>query len=316
MSRSSTQVSRSPEPEPNGRHPFRRNPWRKPYFLYIFTGGYLLWSLFPVAIAAMFSFNNGRSRSTWQGFSTQWYVGYPAGGASSVFQDPSLRAALFQTLRLAFITTLFAVPIGVAFAIGIDRWRGKSRAGRLVRDNANFMMLFSFVTPELILGVAVFFVFGQLLKFIQLGTLAQILALITFEMSYPVIIVRARLLTLGRQFEEAAMDLGAPPNTALRKILLPLLYPAIFASTILVLADVMDDFIIVRYLSGGAGSEPLTVKIYGGFRGTTTPVYNAMATLMAVMTLIFVTIGLVTYSHLQKRHGVRGGATEEFALSI
>jgi spermidine/putrescine transport system permease protein len=293
-------------------------------FLYAFTGGYLVWSLVPVLVAAMFSFNNGRSRSTWQGFSWQWYFGNPAGGASSVFQDPALTHALFQTLRISFITVIFAVPVGTAFAIGIDRWRGRKRPVRAARDTTNFLMLFSFVTPELILGITVLLVFSEVLQHIHLGgffpfglgTPAQILALITFEMSYPVIIVRARLLSVGRQYEEAAMDLGAPPTTAMWKVLMPLLYPAIFASTILVIADVMDDFIIVRYLSAGSSSEPLSVKIYGGFRGTVTPVYNAMATIMAVMTLLVVAIGILAYSRIQKKRGVHGSSTEEFALTI
>jgi spermidine/putrescine transport system permease protein len=295
------------------------NPWRKPRFLQAFTIGYLFWSLVPVFIAAMFSFNNGRSRSTWQGFSTQWYNGYPAGEAQSVFHSPELVTALIQTLKLAVMTTLIAVPIGVLFAIGIDRWHTRSSSA------SNFTMLFSFVTPELILGVAMLFTFSKLLSLIviggnqvfQLGTQAQVLALIAFEMAYPVIIVRARLSSIGRQYEEAAMDLGARPTRAMWKVLIPLLYPAIFASAVLVFADVTDDFIIVRYLSAGASTEPLSVKIYGGFRSSPTPVLNAMATIMMVGTLICVGIGLLIYrATAKKRGGGSGSAVEDFAINI
>lgn len=286
------------------------NPWRKPRFLQIFTWGYLTWSLVPVFIAAMFSFNNGRSRSTWQGFSTQWYNGYPEGEASSVFHSPELVTALMQTLKLSVFVTLIAVPIGVAFAIGIDRWHTRSAS------TANATMLFSFVTPELILGVAMLFTFSKLLSFVGLGTGAQIFALVAFQMSYPVIIVRARLNTIGRQYEEAAMDLGARPTRAMWKVLLPLLYPAIFASSVLVFADVTDDFIIVRYLSKGVTDQPLSVKIYGGFRSSPTPVLNAMATLMMIGTLLCVVIGLFAYKALNKRKGGSEGGVEDFALNI
>ncbi|HEY4570602.1 MAG TPA: hypothetical protein VIH10_14090, partial [Kribbella sp.] len=54
-----------------------RDPWRPPRLLAALTGIYLIWSLLPVAIAVLFSFNNGRSRTVWQGFSTRWYWGDP-----------------------------------------------------------------------------------------------------------------------------------------------------------------------------------------------------------------------------------------------
>ena len=116
--------------------------------------------------------------------------------------------------------------------------------------------------PEIVLGISLFLVFQHLLKFIELGTTAQILGLVTYQISYPFIIVRARLLTIGREYEEAATDLGARPRQAIRRVLLPLLYPAIFASAALVFADTIDDFVTVKYLSGPATTEPLSVKIY------------------------------------------------------
>src|SRR5205085_2374103 len=153
-----------------------RDPWRKPRGLAGLTWLYLVWSIAPVAIAVLFSFNAGRSRSAWQGFSLRWYVGDPI---LSVWHDPDLHTALFQTLRLAGITTLIAVPIGVAVVIGIDRRRGR------ISSAFNFQMLLSFVLPELIIGVTLLFVISDLFTFIPLGTTAQVLGLITFQMSYP-----------------------------------------------------------------------------------------------------------------------------------
>src|SRR4029077_20601583 len=56
-----------------GRLRPRRNPWRHPWFLEGFTWLYLIWSLVPVAVVVLFSFNDGRSQSVWQGFSLRWY---------------------------------------------------------------------------------------------------------------------------------------------------------------------------------------------------------------------------------------------------
>jgi spermidine/putrescine transport system permease protein len=277
---------------------WRKNPWRKPRVLQAVTIGYLLWSLVPVVIAVIFSFNAGRSRSTWQGFSMRWWTGDPF---DSLFHDPSLRTAMLQTFRLSFITVLIAVPLGTAFAIGIDRWHGRPARP------ANFVMLLSFVVPEMILGVSLFLLFTNMLKnLVPLGTPAQILGLATFQMSYPVIIVRARLLSIGPEYEEAAMDLGAKPGQSIRRVLLPLLSPAILASVAVTFADSVDDFVIVRYLSGPANSEPLSVKIYSAARSSPTPAVNAAATVMLLATMAMIIIGYLIYRRYAKDTGDAG----------
>ena len=186
------------------------------------------------------------------------------------------------------------MPLGVAFALGLDRWHGRLPAG------ANFVMLLSFVLPETLLAVALLFVVTQLTTPLTLGTSAQVVGLVTFQLSYPVIIVRARLLTIGKQYEEAAIDLGASPMGAIRRVLLPMLSPAIFASAVLVFADVIDDFVIVRYLSGDASTEPISVKIYNTARAAPTPALNALATLLLVASLLAVVIGLLVYRWLTR----------------
>ena len=54
----------------------------------------------------------------------------------------------------------------------------------------------------------------------------------------------------------------------MRRVLLPLLYPAIFVSAVLVFADVIDDFVIVRALSADVSTEPMSVKIYNSARSS------------------------------------------------
>jgi len=278
-----------------------RNPWRKPRFLQAVTWAYLFWSIVPVIIAVIFSFNAGRSRSTWQGFSMRWWYADPF---DSLWRDQALRAALFQTLKLSTATVVLAVPLGTLFAIGIDRWRGRPAS------TANFFMLFSFVVPEIILGVSVFLLFTQLLdNLVRLGTWAQILGLVTFQMSYPFIVVRARLLSIGPEYEEAAMDLGATPNQSLRRVLLPLLWPAILASVALVFADSVDDFVIVRYLSAQAPTEPLSVKIYSAARSSPTPAVNAAASVMLFMTLAAIALGWLLYRRLGRGQRSTGVGT-------
>jgi spermidine/putrescine transport system permease protein len=265
----------------------RRNPWRHPWFLEGFTWLYLIWSIVPIALAVLFSFNNGKSQSTWQGFSWRWYFSDPV---SSVLHDPQLHAAVLQTLRLSAYTTVIAVPLGVAFALGINRWRGYTAA------TFNFVMILSFVIPELIFGVAMFLLFTVLFRAVSLGTLAETLGLVTWNVSWPAIIVQARLATLGKQYEEAAADLGATQPQIMRRVMLPLLAPAIFASAVLVFSSVIDDFVIVDLLNSNAGNTPMSVYIYsqqhGGNGG---PALNALGTIMLVMSFVIAIVGYIAY---------------------
>jgi spermidine/putrescine transport system permease protein len=274
----------------------RRNPWRHPWFLEGFTWLYLIWSLVPVALAVLFSFNRGKSQSFWQGFSWRWYFGDPV---NSVWHNPDLHAAVVQTLRLGVYTTVIAVPLGVAFALGINRWRTYTAA------TFNFVMIVSFVIPELIFAVAMFFVFTALFKTIGLGTLAETLALVTWNVSWPAIVVQARLVTIGKQYEEAAADLGANHFQVMRKVMLPLLTPAIFASAVLVFSSVIDDFVLVDLLYSNSSNETMSVYIYsqqhGGNGG---PALNALGTIMLAMSLILVTAGYLGYRWMTR--GERG----------
>ena len=167
----------------------RRNPWGHPWFLEGFTWLYLIWSLVPIALAVLFSFNNGKSQSAWQGFSWRWYFTDPVN--SSAAQPPVARGR---------------DPDGAAVGLhhahrGAARRRVRAGhqpvARRHVPSTFNFVMILSFVIPELIFGVAMFFVFTVLFTSVHLGTLAEILGLVTWNVSWPAIIVQARLVTLG-----------------------------------------------------------------------------------------------------------------------
>jgi spermidine/putrescine transport system permease protein len=277
-----------------------RNPWRHPWFLEGFTWLYLIWSLAPIALAVLFSFNKGKSQATYQGLSWRWYWGDKV---NSIWYNPQLHSAMFVTLRLSAYTTLIAVPLGVAFALGINRWRGK------LPSSFNFIMILSFVVPELIFGVAMFFVFTQLFSGIGLGTLAEILGLVTWNVSWPAIIVQGRLVTIGRQYEEASADLGATQWQTIRRVMLPLLYPAIFASAILVFSGVIDDFVIVDLLSSNATNTPMSVIIYstqhGGNGG---PALNALATVMLLMSFVVAGLGFLGYRLMTRGQRIGGQA--------
>lgn len=280
------------------------NPWGKPRFLAAFTWIYILWSLIPVAIAVQFGFNAGRSRSTWQGFSLRWYVHDPD---LSVLHDPSLWSALVQSLRLAFFTMVIAAPLGVALAIGLARWRGRPA------KPANMLMLFPLVTPEIVMGVSLFLVFVYMFRFVDLGTTAQTLGHVTFTISYVVIVVRGRLFAVGREYEEAAMDLGASPWQAFRMILIPMLAPAIFASLMIAFAISIDDFVISAFLMGDQASATIPVRLYSAARLAPSPALNALASILLFATLLAVGVAVWILRRWRKREAQGGSAVQDFA---
>jgi len=262
-----------------------RNPQGKPLVLALVTGLYILWSIVPVAIAILFAFNNGRSRTTWQGFSTRWFTG----STGSVMHEPALQGALKHTLILAVICVGVAVPLGVALALGLQRWRG--RGGGTI----NTVMLLPLVTPEIVMGVALLLLFLRVFPGLGLGTEAQAIGQITFTISYVVVIVRGRLTSIGREYEEAAADLGAPQRDQLLRVVLPLLAPAIVASAAVAFALSIDDFVVTQYLSSDASTTTVSMLLYASARGAPTPALNAIATVALLITLATLALAFVVY---------------------
>ena len=190
--------------------------------------------------------------------------------------------------------------------MGINRWRG------YIPATFNFTMILSYVIPELIFAVAVFFVFTILFKGIGLGTLAETLALVTWNISWPAIIVQARLVTLGKQYEEAAADLGANQWQVIRKVMIPLLAPAIFASAVLVFSSVVDDFVLVDFLNSNVSNTPMSVFIYAQQRGGNGgPALNALGTIMLVLSFVIAVLGFIGYRWMTR--GERSDRREAMA---
>ena len=262
-----------------------RNPWGRPRWLGVVTVLYILWSILPVAIAVLFAFNNGRSRTTWQGFSLRWFTG----ATGSVFHDPELQSALKHTLVLGVICVALSVPLGVTLALGLQRWRGPGGT------TVNTLMLLPLVTPEIVMGVALLLLFLRVFPGIGLGTPAQAIGQVTFTISYVVVMVRGRLASIGPEYEEAAADLGAPPRDQLMRVLLPLLMPAIIASAAVAFALSLDDFVVTQYLSSDASTTTVPMLLYASARGAPTPALNAIATVALVITLATLALAFILY---------------------
>jgi spermidine/putrescine transport system permease protein len=280
------------------------NPWGRPRFLAITTWLYILWSLVPVLLAIRFAFNEGRSRTSLQGWSLRWFW---QDDTLSVYHDPTLQAALRHSLVLAAIVMVIATPLGTALALGMRRWHGRGSGV------ANIVLLLPLVTPELVFAVGMFLLFTTAFGFIGLGTLAQAIGQVTFTLSWVVLIVRGRLVTIGRDVEEAAADLGAPPMHVVGRVLVPLLVPAMLASLLVSFALSIDDFVVAQYLASGADTTTVPMRIYSQARGGPTPALNALATIMLVVSLVALVLAYVVYRALTRGEQQRGTAFEQLA---
>jgi spermidine/putrescine transport system permease protein len=244
-----------------------------------------------VVLAMRFAFNEGRSRTSVDGLSLRWFWTDPT---LSVRNDPTLVATLQHSLLLAGLAMLIATPLGVALAIGLQRWRGRGSGV------SNVLTLLPLVTPELVFAVGLFLLFTSLFGFIGLGTTAQAIGQVTFSVSWVVLIVRGRLVMIGNDVEEAAADLGAPPWERLRRVLLPLLAPAIAASLLTVFALSIDDFVVTQYMASGADTTTVPMRIYSTARAAPTPALNALATILLVLSLLALVLAWFAFRRLSR----------------
>jgi spermidine/putrescine transport system permease protein len=271
--------------------PGRKPPkgFDRPRFLRVFTGLFFLVLFAPIALVILFSFNSSRSLQDFEGFSLRWY--------ETFFQSESLRHSLIASIEIALVTMVVATALGTALAYGLVRARTRWS------DGANIMMLIPLVTPEIVAGASALLIFTQV--GLQLSLTTIILAHITFSISYVTVVVRARLAVLGREVEDASMDLGATRWQTFRLVTLPALWPAVIAAGLLVFALSFDDFVL-SFFTTGESPQPLPVRIWTQIRFGVRPTINAIGTFMLVISTLSVGLALLLPRLLGRRESGLG----------
>jgi spermidine/putrescine transport system permease protein len=152
-----------------------------------------------------------------------------------------------------------------------------------------FMNNIPMLNPDIITGVSLFLLFVFL--HISQGYATVVLAHITFCTPYVVLNVLPRLTQMNPNIYEAALDLGATPFQALRKVLLPLLKPGMISGFILAFTMSLDDFAVTFFTRGTIGLDTLSTYIYTDARkGGLTPELRPLITLMFVGILILLIV--------------------------
>ena len=265
-----------------GRRPTKPQAFDQPRFLTLFTAIVFVYLFAPILVVFWFSFNSARSIQVFRSFSFRWY--------EQLLQDQGIVGSLLASVEIALVTMVVATAIGTLLAFGLVRAR--SRASR----PTDALMILNLVSPEIATGIAFLLLFSQL--GFTLGIQTVIIGHITFSIAYVTIIVRGRLASLNREVEEAALDLGANYVDAMRLVTLPLLWPAIAASGLLVFVMSFDDF-VTSFFTTGVGVQPLPLRIYSMIHFGVTPEINAVGTLMMVITIVIVIAALALFTRQQ-----------------
>lgn len=233
----------------------------------------LLFLYAPIFVMMLFSFNSGRTRADFTGFSAQWYV--------EMFQNEEMLGALRNTLIVAVCASVIATVLGtyIAFIIAKMSPVNKSISMKLL----NIPML----NAEIITGVSLMFFF-VFLSF-SLGFTTLLIAHVIFDVPYVVLSILPRLRQMNKSVYEAELDLGATPAFAFRRVILPDVLPGILSGALLAFTMSFDDFIISYYTSG-PGFVTLSVYINTMTKRAVPLTVNALSTFIFVMVFILLLI--------------------------
>ena len=244
----------------------------------VYLGLLLIFMYAPIVVLIVFSFNASRSRGYWGGFTLDWYI--------ELFNDRKIMKALYNTLLIAFLSSVFATIIGTLASIGINNMKKRTR--KIVMAITNIPVL----NPDIVTGVALMLLFitvFRVFNFGELGFGTLLISHITFNIPFVILSVLPKLRGLDNNLYEAALDLGASPVYGFFKVVMPEIMPGIITGFMLALTLSIDDFVI-SFFTTGAGVSTLSVTIFAMARRGVNPKINALSTLMfiAVIALLYV----------------------------
>ncbi len=256
---------------------------------YIWILLFLLYS--PLVFIGIFSFTEAKVLGNWTGFSTELYKSVFMGGTQG---GHSLMSAVQNTLVIAIVAAAVSTFMGTLAAIGIFNLKGYRR------NTIQFLNSIPMLNPDVITGVSLFLLF-VFLHFSQ-GYLTVILAHITFCTPYVVLNVLPKLSQMNPNIYEAALDLGATPAQALRKVLIPQLRPGMVSGFILAFTMSLDDFAVTFFTRGTIGLDTLSTYIYTDARkGGLTPELRPLMTVIFTVILILLIIINVRQARARKK---------------
>lgn len=238
----------------------------------------------PVIILILFSFDESRFATTWTGFTCKWY--------QQLFTDKLLLHALANSLYVACIAVFFSAIMGTMAALGLTRYKLNKK-----RSYVGLLML-PIIVPEIAMAISCLVLYKAM--GIELSLATVIISHIVFCVSYVALVVMARLEGMDTSLEEVAYDLGATPKIAFFKITLPLIFPGIFAGSLLAFILSLDDFVITQF-TAGIGNTTIPLKIFSMVKFGVCPEINALS---AILILVTTSLAFIANHILQQQKNI------------
>ncbi len=238
---------------------------------FIITLLVLIFLYLPIIMLVISSFNESRFGGVWSGFTLKWY--------GRLFQEKAMWQALQNSLIIAISATVVSTILGSFAAFALHRYKTKLQ-------KVHYSLIYTpLVIPDILMGISLLLFFVVLN--IRLSLFTIFIAHTTFCVSYVTMVMLSKLQTFDFSIVEAAQDLGANSWTVARRVLLPLLAPGITAAALLAFTLSIDDFVITFFVAGH-GSSTLPVYIYSMIKFGSTPVINALSTIILLITFVII----------------------------
>lgn len=230
-----------------------------------------LFMFLPVAVVVLLSFNASQFGSfPMTGFSFRWFV--------ELAQNEAILRAFRTSIILGSLTAVISTTLGVLASLALVRYNVPGR------NMISTLLIAPILVPEVVLAVALLL----FLNFLSINKsfLLLLMGHVIFTLPFVILVVQARLVGIRRDYEEAALSLGASPLHAFFQITLPLLAPAVFAGMLFAFTISFDDITGTLFWKPG-GVETVPTQIFAMLRNSISPEINALGTVM-----IFLTVGL------------------------
>ncbi|MBP5858287.1 ABC transporter permease [Marivibrio halodurans] len=241
----------------------------------------------PVAVVVLLSFNSSQFGSfPMEGVSFRWFV--------ELWNNDAIVRAFQTSLVLGALTSVISTTLGVLGSLAMVRY---SFPGKNLIATA---LIAPILVPEVVLAVALLLFLGALG---QPKSFVLLLAgHVIFTLPFVVLVVQARLVGVRREYEEAAMSLGAGPVQTFFQVTLPLILPAVLAGGLFAFTISFDDITGTLFWKPG-GVETVPTQIFAMLRNSISPEINALGTVMIVMTVALPLLGAAAARRLSRGRG-------------
>lgn len=241
----------------------------------------------PVAVVVLLSFNANQFGSfPMTGMSLRWF--------EELWNNDAVMRAFRTSIVLGLMTAVISTTLGILASLALVRYNVPGR------NAITTLLIAPILVPEVVLAVA-------LLLFLNWLGLSKSFALllaghVIFTLPFVILVVQARLVSIKRDVEEAALSLGASPVQTFFAVTLPLMLPAVAAGALFAFTISFDDITGTLFWKPG-GVETVPTQIFAMLRNSISPEINALGTVMILLTVGLPLLGLALARQLSKKRG-------------